>query len=62
MSTERNSLTWERDIIPDAHSLELRAVYEPDEETEACVLLMILGFSSDEIERAVANLDSSPQM
>jgi hypothetical protein len=48
----------------DGAAVELVAEYEPDEETEARVLLMILGLPPEQIERVVENmrLDSSREM
>jgi hypothetical protein len=45
-------------------AVELEAVYEPDDETAARVLLMILGLPEEEIERVVADmsLDSPGEM
>jgi hypothetical protein len=45
-------------------SLELVAEYEPDEENEARILLMILGIPSVEVERIIEemSLDSANEM
>lgn len=56
MSTERADFEGRYGEAAQGGSLELVAEYEPDEENEARILLMILGLPAEEIERIVEEM------
>lgn len=56
MSTERANFAECYGDGGQSVSLELIAEYEPDEENEARILMMILGLPSEEIERIVEEI------
>jgi hypothetical protein len=56
VSTERADVSGSYDETADGCSLDLIADFEPDEENEARILLMILGVSPTEIERILEEM------
>lgn len=56
MSTERANFEERYSEAAQGGSLELVAEYEPDEDNEARILLMILGLPPEEIERIVEEM------
>jgi hypothetical protein len=56
MSTRRADFEELPSKAAQGGSLELIAEYEPDEENEARILLMILGISPVEVERIIEEL------
>lgn len=56
MSTRRSEFEELTNKAAPGGSLELVAEYEPDEENEARILLMILGLPAVEVERIIAEM------